>query len=193
MAGDKYYPVECTAITPKAVGATADVPFEKAMQMAKEDLQKQQYKIFFPVQKYRGQGYASPELPDVDVDKVKSMLASREREAADEAKNVAQNSEPAAALRRRRRRDRQHRISLRRPTRDGPLPAQRGPGLIFLSGFLESFAAAHSVGHHVSRLRSVHLDGNGCAWKFRMRPRPTEALKAVGRAFARDRQPDPSG
>jgi hypothetical protein len=60
------------------------------MQMAVEDLQKQQYKIFFSVQQYRGQGYASPELPEVDVDKIKSMLASREREEA-EAKNIAQN------------------------------------------------------------------------------------------------------
>jgi hypothetical protein len=90
QAGDKIYPVECTAITPKAVGSNTEVPFEKAMQMALEDLQKQQYKILYSVQQYRSQGYASPELPDVDVDKVKGMLASREREAADEAKNVAQ-------------------------------------------------------------------------------------------------------
>jgi hypothetical protein len=89
QAGDKYFPVECTAITPKAVGATADVPFEKAVEMASEDLQKQQYKIFFSVQQYRSQGYASPELPDVDVDKVKAMLVSREQ--VEPAKNVAQN------------------------------------------------------------------------------------------------------
>jgi hypothetical protein len=89
QAGEKYFPVECTAITPKAVGATADVPFEKAVEMASEDLQKQQNKIFFSVQQYRSQGYASPELPDVDVDKVKSMLASREQVEA--TKNVAQN------------------------------------------------------------------------------------------------------
>ena len=89
QAGDKYFPVECTAITPKAVGATADVPFEKAVEMATEDLQKQQYKIFFSVQQYRSQGYASPELPDVDVDKVKAMLASREQ--VEPTKNVAQN------------------------------------------------------------------------------------------------------
>jgi hypothetical protein len=91
QAGDKYFPVECTAITPKAVGATADVPFEKAVEMASEDLQKQQYKIFFSVQQYRSQGYASPELPDVDVDKVKAMIASREREEVEATKNVAQN------------------------------------------------------------------------------------------------------
>jgi hypothetical protein len=99
QAGDKIYPVECTAITPKAVGSNTEVPFEKAMQMALEDLQKQQYKTLYSVQQYRSQGYASPELPDVDVDKVKGMLASREREAADEAKNVAQaqnQSQPPA-------------------------------------------------------------------------------------------------
>jgi hypothetical protein len=89
QAGDKYFPVECTAITPKAVGANADVPFEKAVEMATEDLQKQQYKIVYSVQQYRGQGYASPELPDVDVDKVKAMLASREQVEA--TKDVAQN------------------------------------------------------------------------------------------------------
>jgi hypothetical protein len=90
QAGDKYFPIECTAITPKAVGATTDVPFEKAVQMATEDLQKQQYKIFFGVQQYRSQGYSSPELPDVDVDKIKTMLASREREER-AARNLAQN------------------------------------------------------------------------------------------------------
>jgi hypothetical protein len=89
QAGDKYFPVECTAITPKAVGANADVPFEKAVEMATEDLQKQQYKIVYSVQQYRGQGYASPELPDVDTDKVKAMLASREQPEA--TKYVAQN------------------------------------------------------------------------------------------------------
>ena len=91
QAGDKYFPVECTAITPKAVGANADVPFEKAVEMATEDLQKQQYKIVYSVQQYRGQGYASPELPDVDTDKVKAMLASREQ--AESTKYVAQNED----------------------------------------------------------------------------------------------------
>jgi hypothetical protein len=81
QAGDQNFPIECTAITPKAVGANGPVPFEKAVQMASDDLQKQQYKIVLSVQQYRSQGYASPELPEVDIDKVKSMLASREKEA----------------------------------------------------------------------------------------------------------------
>jgi hypothetical protein len=74
-------PIECTAITPKAVGENNDVPFEKAEEMASADFQKQQYKILLSVQQYRSQGYASPELPDIDVDKIKNMLVSRERGA----------------------------------------------------------------------------------------------------------------
>jgi hypothetical protein len=81
-AGDRDFPIECTAITPKAVGESADVPFEKAMQMALEDLNKQQFKIFLSVQQYRSQGYSPPELPEADVDKIKNMLASREKEGA---------------------------------------------------------------------------------------------------------------
>jgi hypothetical protein len=77
--GDQEIPIECTAITPKAVGSETDVPFEKAIQMASADLQRQQFKIFLSVQKYRSEGYSSPELPDVDTDKIKNMLASRER------------------------------------------------------------------------------------------------------------------
>jgi hypothetical protein len=82
QAGDQSIPIECTAITPKAVGESGDVPFEKAVQMASEDLQKQQYKILFPVQQYQSQGFSSPELPDVDIDKIEKMLASRERQTA---------------------------------------------------------------------------------------------------------------
>jgi hypothetical protein len=123
IAGDKYYPVECTAITPKAVGQTSDVPFEKAVEMATEDLQKQQYKIFFPVQKYRGEGYASPELPDVDVDKVKGMLVTREREVEEstkiaQAQNQNQNqnqSQPPP-----------HDTQEGTPAQNQPPPAQQG-------------------------------------------------------------------
>jgi len=91
-AADRDFPIECTAITPKAVGENADVPREKAMQMALDDLQRQQFKIFLSVQQYRSQGYSPPELPDVDVDKIKSMLASREREGAPVAQETIQMS-----------------------------------------------------------------------------------------------------
>jgi hypothetical protein len=88
-AADRDFPIECTAITPKAVGENADVPCEKAMQMALDDLQRQQFKIFLSVQQYRSQGYSPPELPEVDVDKIKGMLASREREGVPVAQGLA--------------------------------------------------------------------------------------------------------
>jgi hypothetical protein len=91
QVGDKSIPVECTAITPKAVGEKEDVPFEKAVQMAWDDLGKQKYKIFYSVQQYRSQGYSSPELPGVDVDKLKAMFAAREQEAAGANNNIVQN------------------------------------------------------------------------------------------------------
>src|SRR6202011_256602 len=188
QAGDKYYPVECTAITPKAVGSTTDVPFEKAMQMAVEDLQKQQYKIFCPVQQYRGEGYASPELPDVDVDKVKGMLVSREREATEVAtKNVAQNQPPAAP-------DTQEGSQgTNQPPANQPPPAQQGMVHFEHSAGLVSFSYPDSW--------KVLQPPNQMGITFRVYDPSTamgmdvvevpnvssanEALKAVGRAFAR--------
>ena len=77
VADGQYFPIECTAITPKAVGAEGRVPFEKAVQIAAEDLQQQQLKILYSVRQYQQNGYASPELPDVDGEKIKNLLASR--------------------------------------------------------------------------------------------------------------------
>ena len=94
QAGDKTFPIECTAITPKAVGEKTDVPFEKAVQMAWEDLAKQKYKIYYSVQQYRSEGYSSPELPDIDVDKIEAMFAAREHEGQAEGNSVAQNRVP---------------------------------------------------------------------------------------------------
>ena len=187
QAGDKYYPVECTAITPKAVGSTTDVPFEKAMQMAMEDLQKQQYKIFFPVQQYRGEGYASPELPDVDVDKVKGMLVSREREATEVAtKNVAQNQPPAPDTQ-------EGSQGPNQPPANQPPPAQQGMVHFEHSAGLVSFSYPDSW--------KVLQPPNQMGITFRVYDPSTamgmdvvevpnvssanEALKAVGRAFAR--------
>ena len=192
VAGDKYYPVECTAITPKAVGQTAEVPFEKAMEMALEDLQKQQYKIFFPVQKFRGDGYASPELPDVDVDKVKGMLVSREREAADEAKNVAQvqnqnqnqNQPPAPPAQ-----DTQEGT----PAQNQPPPAEQGMSHFEHSAGLVSFSYPNSwkVLQPPTQLGitfRVYDPSTAMGMDVVEVPRATtanEAIKVVGRAFAR--------
>jgi hypothetical protein len=185
QAGDKYYPVECTAITPKAVGSTTDVPFEKAMQMAMEDLQKQQYKIFYSVQQYRSEGYASPELPDVDVDKVKGMLASREREAADEAKNVAQaqNQPPAPAQ------DTQEGAQ----TQNQPPPAQQGMAQYQHSAGLVSFSYPDSwkILQPPTQLGiTFRVFDPSTAMGMDVVEVPNassanDAIKAVGRAFAR--------
>lgn len=74
-------PLECTAITPKAVGQNQPVPFEKAIQMAGENFERQRYKVIYSVQRYRSEGYAPPELADVDIDRIHTMLVSREPQA----------------------------------------------------------------------------------------------------------------
>ncbi len=72
-----YIPIECTAITPMAVGAKKPVPFEDAVKMAEEDLEKQRYKIFVNVEEYQKQGFLPPELPNIEIDKIKGILAQR--------------------------------------------------------------------------------------------------------------------
>jgi hypothetical protein len=187
QAGDKYYPVECTAITPKAVGSTTDVPFEKAMQMAMEDLQKQQYKIFFPVQQYRGEGYASPELPDVDVDKIKGMLVSREREATEvAAKNVAQNQPPAPDTQ-------EGSQGQNQPPANQPPPAQQGMAHFEHSAGLVSFSYPDSwkvlqPPTQMGITFRVYDPSTAMGMDVVEVPNVSsanEALKAVGRAFAR--------
>jgi hypothetical protein len=92
---DKPYliPIECTAITPMAVDANEPVPFEKAVEMAWQDLQKQQYKMPINIAEYRKQGFRAPELPHVDVEKIKSILAQR---TAHTATAYAENAGSAA-------------------------------------------------------------------------------------------------
>lgn len=76
IAGTEF-PVECTAITPKAVGQEQYVPFENAMRMAAEDLQNQQFKFPLSVQELHSNGFTPPELPDIDLEKIKKILADR--------------------------------------------------------------------------------------------------------------------
>jgi len=79
IVGGQTIPIECTAITPKAVGREGRVSFEEAVKMAAEDLQKQPLKTFYSVRKYQNDGYISPELPDIDIEKIKKVLADRAR------------------------------------------------------------------------------------------------------------------
>lgn len=82
MADGQMFPIECTAITPKAVGSENFVPFAQAVKMAADEYQKQELKIPYSVRQLQVAGYASPELPDIDIEKIKNILASRNRRAA---------------------------------------------------------------------------------------------------------------
>ena len=74
---DDFIPIECTAITPMAVGEKQPVSFENAVKMAGEDLEKQKYKIFVNVGEYQKQGFLAPELPNIEIDKIKNILEQR--------------------------------------------------------------------------------------------------------------------
>jgi hypothetical protein len=82
MAEGQMFPIECTAITPKAVDSEKFVPFAQAVKMAADEYQKQELKIPYSVRQLQVAGYASPELPDIDIEKIKNILASRNRRAA---------------------------------------------------------------------------------------------------------------
>ncbi len=81
-------PIECTAITPMAVGAKESVSFEKAVEMASgelfpQDSSKRPPEIWVNVQKYQKQGFRAPELPNIEIDKIKNILAQRSSHTAE--------------------------------------------------------------------------------------------------------------
>jgi hypothetical protein len=93
-------PIECTAITPMAVGRKQPVSFEDAVKMAQEDLQTQKYKMFVNIQQYQNEGFRAPELPNIDVNEIKNILAERTKHtAAAYAQTAGANAaaQPAAA------------------------------------------------------------------------------------------------
>ena len=81
-----FIPVECTAITPKAVGAERPVSFDEAVKMAMktaDDVMKSgAFHHELDVGALQTAGIRPPELPDIDVDKIKSVLASRKNTGA---------------------------------------------------------------------------------------------------------------
>jgi len=104
-------PIECTAITPKAIGGwlkalglsqdAAVVPFEKAVQMANMELsnleESNEPYIVYNVQDYQQQGMHAPELPSIDIDKIKNILAQRSNHTATSyAQNVGNGGGTAA-------------------------------------------------------------------------------------------------
>jgi hypothetical protein len=95
IAGQQI-PIECTAITPKAVGQSQFVPFEEAVKMASKDLQEQQFKFPLGVQELHSKGYTPPELPDIDLEKIKKILTDRKQQAAPPPQQVYAQQQPAA-------------------------------------------------------------------------------------------------
>ncbi|CAN5431441.1 hypothetical protein BH20VER3_BH20VER3_13690 [soil metagenome] len=80
-------PIECTAITPMAVGAKEPVSFDQAVQMAigeifPKDQSKTPPQIWVNVQEYQKEGFRAPELPNVEIDKIKNILAQRTQHTA---------------------------------------------------------------------------------------------------------------
>lgn len=73
----RYFPIECTAITPMAVGEKDRVPFDKAVEMASNDPKNHPESMFLNVGELQAQGFVPPELPNIDIDKVKDILAKR--------------------------------------------------------------------------------------------------------------------
>jgi hypothetical protein len=81
-------PIECTAITPMAVGAKQSVSFDKAVEMASgelfpQDSSKRPPEIWVNVQEYQKQGFRAPELPGIEIDKIKNILAQRSNHTAE--------------------------------------------------------------------------------------------------------------
>jgi hypothetical protein len=92
-----YIPIECTAITPMAVGAKQAVPFEDAVKMAAQDIDQQRYQIWVNIQNYQKQGFRAPELPNIEIDKIKNILSARSNHtAASYAQNATTGAPPAA-------------------------------------------------------------------------------------------------
>ncbi|HJT81107.1 MAG TPA: hypothetical protein VJ719_07915, partial [Chthoniobacterales bacterium] len=77
-----FIPIECTAISPMAVGAKEAVAFDDAIKMAAQDLQQQKYQIWVNVQNYQKQGFRAPELPNIEIDKIKNILSARSNHTA---------------------------------------------------------------------------------------------------------------
>ena len=73
-------PIECTAITPQAVGSKTPLSFDDAYKMAVEETKKHEEDgriLFLPVSEYQQMGFTPPELPDVDVAKITDLLDRR--------------------------------------------------------------------------------------------------------------------
>jgi len=74
--------VECTAITPKSVGAANYLSFADAVKMAAKNYAEYSARgelIEANIQELQSAGIVPPELPDVDLERIKELLANRKR------------------------------------------------------------------------------------------------------------------
>jgi hypothetical protein len=74
--------IECTAITPKSVGATNYISFLDAVKMAARNYAENSARgelIEVNIRELQSAGIVPPELPDVDLERIKELLASRKR------------------------------------------------------------------------------------------------------------------
>jgi len=96
--------IECTAITPKAIksalkplGLSEDVavvPFDKAVAFGNHELSQLENEPHEIVNVYSWQqaGFRAPELPSIEIDKIKNILAERTAHTAHTAATYAQNA-----------------------------------------------------------------------------------------------------
>ncbi len=77
---DQGIPIECTSITPQAVGKKEFVSFDDSVKMAvdetKQHLEDGRF-LVLPVAEYQQMGFTPPELPDVDVTRITETLEKR--------------------------------------------------------------------------------------------------------------------
>jgi hypothetical protein len=80
MPIEQGVPIECTAVTPRAVGREATVSFEEAVKMATASVQRAMQDgriIILPTQQIQAMGFTPPELAEVDLDKLGETLTKR--------------------------------------------------------------------------------------------------------------------
>ena len=152
-------PIECTAITPKAIlgwlqrlgypdpqknPPPAVVPFDKAVLLAKMELgdliQNNKPFTVYDVERYKQQGMRPPELPLIDVDKIKNILSERTKHtAAAYAQNAGQRAQPPATASGQQRPGYYHWVGANKmasidvPESWTRMQESRVPGLVFIA------------------------------------------------------------
>ena len=94
-----FVPIECTAITPFAVGERAPSPSRRPSKWPRRTSSSSATSYRLNVQEYQRQGFHAPELPGFDIEKIKTILAQRSASgppATELAQAGGDNGQPAA-------------------------------------------------------------------------------------------------